>query len=50
MPFPRIHFPLSSYAPIISIAKAARSTLNTRESTTELFDVNNQMIKCNPKS
>ena len=50
VPFPRIHFPLSSYAPIISNAKAARSTLNTRESTTELFDVNNQMIKCNPKS
>ena len=48
VPFPRIHYPLSSYAPIISSSKAAKSMFSAKELTLECFEKNSQMIKCNP--
>lgn len=50
VPYPRIHFPLASFAPILSSEKAYHQALNTEEITTAVFETSNQMVKCDPKS
>ncbi|KAF7727969.1 Tubulin alpha-1 chain [Apophysomyces ossiformis] len=50
VPFPRIHFPLVSYAPIISAAKAYHEELSVKEITTACFEPQNQMVNCDPSS
>ena len=50
VPYPRIHFPLASFAPILSNEKAHHQALNTEEITTAVFETSNQMVKCDPKS
>ncbi|CAF1406416.1 unnamed protein product [Adineta steineri] len=50
VPFPRIHFPLVSYAPIQSIDKAYHEQNTTQSLTQELFHRNNQMIKVEPSN
>ncbi|XP_026481332.1 tubulin alpha chain-like [Ctenocephalides felis] len=49
VPYPRIHFPLASYAPIISVAKAYHEGMSVNEITIELFNDTNQMVKCDAK-
>ncbi|KAI8367537.1 tubulin alpha-1 chain [Radiomyces spectabilis] len=49
VPFPRIHFPLVSYAPIISNAKAFHEQMSVPEITSSCFEPNNQMVKCDPR-
>ena len=49
VPFPKIHYPLSSYSPIISRDRAATSQFSVREITTECFEPSNHMIMCNPR-
>ena len=49
VPYPRIHFPLTSYAPIMSPDKAYHEQLNVDQMTKSVFN-SNQMVKCNPKS
>jgi len=50
VPFPRIHFPLASYAPISSKITAGHEQYNTSEITAACFQDSNQMVKCSPTS
>lgn len=49
VPYPRIHFPLASYAPVVSSEKAFHEGMSVSEITSELFDPCNQMVKCDPR-
>ncbi|KAH0474990.1 MAG: hypothetical protein KVP17_004064 [Porospora cf. gigantea B] len=49
VPYPRIHFMLSSYAPIISAKKAAHETLSVNDITKAAFDNSSLMAKCDPR-
>ncbi|KAI7735418.1 hypothetical protein M8C21_033019 [Ambrosia artemisiifolia] len=49
VPFPRIHFMLSSYAPVISSSRAYHELCSVSEITNAVFDPSNMMVKCNPK-
>ncbi|GAB5365826.1 hypothetical protein AAMO2058_001091400 [Amorphochlora amoebiformis] len=49
VPYPRIHFMLCSYAPIISKAKAKHEQLTVAEITNTAFEPASMMAKCDPR-
>jgi tubulin alpha len=49
VPYPRIHFMLCSYAPVISAEKAYHEQLSTSELTNAVFEPQNMMAKCDPR-
>jgi len=49
VPYPRIHFMLCSYAPVISAEKAFHESLNVGELTTTVFEPASMMAKCDPR-
>ena len=49
VPYPRIHFALSSFAPIISAEKAYHEQLTTAEITNRAFEPANMLVKVDPR-
>ncbi|KAJ5068421.1 tubulin alpha chain [Anaeramoeba ignava] len=49
VPYPRIHFPLVSYSPIINSKRAAHEAMTVNELTSSVFDPGSVMIKCDPR-
>ena len=48
--YPRVHFPLVSYAPVISSEKAHKDQSSLTEITDACFEQTNQMMICNAKA
>jgi tubulin alpha len=49
VPYPRIHFMLSSYAPIITSKKSSHELMSVSELTASCFEPSNMMAKCDPR-
>ncbi|KAF3584890.1 hypothetical protein F2Q69_00029666 [Brassica cretica] len=49
VPYPRIHFMLSSYAPVISAEKPFHGQLSVAEITNSAFEPASMMAKCDPR-
>ena len=49
IPFPRIHFPLVSYAPLTSANNASHEEHTVSQITRDCFASSNQMVKCDLK-
>ena len=50
VPYPRVHYPLVSYAPISSPDKAYHDNLSVSEITNACFEPASQMVKCDPRN
>lgn len=50
VPYPRIHFPLVAYSPMLSREKASHEALTVADITNACFEPGSQMVKCNPKN
>ena len=49
VPYPRIHFMLTSYAPVISAEKAYHEQLSVAEITMSVFEPASMLVKCDPR-
>jgi len=49
VPYPRIHFMLSSYAPVSSAKKVHHEQLSVAEITANVFESHSMMAKCDPR-
>lgn len=48
VPYPRIHYPVMSYAPLITEDQATHKSLSIRELIISCFDPGNSFVKCDP--
>ena len=46
VPYPRIHFPVASYAPLLSQSKVKCESVSVADITKACTDPSNQMVKC----
>ena len=49
VPYPRIHYPLATYAPVLSADKAHHEAMTVEDITKSCFEPMNQMVKCDPR-
>ncbi|XP_055914324.1 tubulin alpha-8 chain [Eupeodes corollae] len=49
VPYPRIHFPLVAYAPLMSAEKAVHEQFSISSLTNSCFSPGNMMVKCDPR-
>jgi len=49
VPFPRIHFPLATYAPLLPAEKVTHESNSVADMTYACFESGNQMVKCDPR-
>ena len=49
VPYPRIHFPLTSYAPVLSADKAYHEQCSVADLTKAVFEPSSSMVKCDPR-
>jgi tubulin alpha len=49
LPYPRIHFMFSSFAPVISAEKAYHEQLSVAEISNAVFEPAAMMVKCDPR-
>merc|ERR1712003_442187 len=49
VPFPRLHFMMQAYAPVISKAKTGHEQHTTPQIASAAFEPANFMIKCDPR-
>ncbi|XP_047366387.1 tubulin alpha chain-like [Vespa velutina] len=50
VPYPRIHFPLVTYAPITTPERAMNTVMSVQRITYDCFEPANQMVKCDPRT
>ena len=50
VPFPRLHFPVTSFAPLVDRASMQHQSNSTLELTNACFQESNQLVKCNTKN
>ncbi|CAD6996518.1 unnamed protein product [Ceratitis capitata] len=48
VPYPRIHYPLLTYAPLVPVSKFPYVNSNVEQLTQACFHPGNQMVRCNP--
>lgn len=49
VPYSRLHFPLASYSPLVSPEKSNHELVQVGNMTSQLFDSDTQMVKCDPR-
>ena len=49
VPYPRIHYPLATYAPLVSAEMAYHEALGVDTITKKCFEAESQMVKCDPR-
>ncbi|XP_044011031.1 tubulin alpha-3 chain-like [Aphidius gifuensis] len=49
VPYPRIHFPLVTYAPVLSSDKSGYEKSSCMDITAACFEPNHQMVNCDPR-
>jgi tubulin alpha len=50
VPYPRVHFPICSYAPFIAAEKAYHETMTTYEISSAVFEPANMLVSCSPSA
>ena len=50
VPYPRIHFPLATYAPVLAADKVGHESCSVAEITNACFEPASQMVKCDPRT
>lgn len=49
IPYPRIHYPLVTFAPFLPPSRSSHESLSVQQLMMSCFEPSNQMIKCDPR-